>query len=103
MRVLVSVLGHSPVRHPLLSHWNEHRLPLMNLHTRRANKPATQELTRRHHMGVAKMKGGPRNKAIIFRIGLVARVLSVVALACSFTRERAPGASAAAPQSVQQL
>ena len=54
-------------------------------------------------MGVAKMKAGPRNKAMIFRIGLVALVLIAVALAFSFTQERATGASAAAPQSVQQL
>jgi len=54
-------------------------------------------------MGVGKMKGGRRNKAMIFRIGFVALVLIAVALAFSFTQERATGASAAAPQSVQQL
>jgi hypothetical protein len=54
-------------------------------------------------MGVANMKGGRRNKAMIFRIGLVAFVLVAVALAFSFTQERATGTSAAAPQSVQHL
>ena len=54
-------------------------------------------------MGVAKMEGKRRNKAMIFRLGLVALVLIAVALAFSFTQERATGASAAAPQSVQQL
>jgi hypothetical protein len=54
-------------------------------------------------MGVAKMEGKGRNKAMIFRLGLVALVLIAVALAFSFTQERATGASAAAPQSVQHL
>lgn len=54
-------------------------------------------------MGVDKMKGGRRNKAMIFRTGFVALVLIAVALAFSFTQERATGASAAAPQSIQKL
>jgi hypothetical protein len=54
-------------------------------------------------MGVGKKNGGQRNEAMIFRIGLVAVVLLAVALAFSFTQERATGASAAAPQSVQHL
>jgi hypothetical protein len=54
-------------------------------------------------MGVANLKGERRNKAMIFRIGLFALVLIAVALAFSFTQERATGASAAAPQSVQHL
>jgi hypothetical protein len=54
-------------------------------------------------MGVEKMKGGRRNKAMLFRIGFVALVLIAVALAFSFTQERATGASAAAPQTIQHL
>lgn len=53
-------------------------------------------------MGVA-MNGGRRSKAAIFRIGLAALVLLAVALAFSFTQERATGSSVAAPQSIQQL
>lgn len=54
-------------------------------------------------MSIAQMKGGQRNRAIIFRIGLVALVLIAVTSAFSFTQERATGASAAAPQSIQHL
>jgi hypothetical protein len=54
-------------------------------------------------MGVATSKGGRRIPAAIFRIGLVAIVLIAVALAFSFTQERATGASAAAPQTTLQL
>lgn len=54
-------------------------------------------------MGVATSKGGRRSKSVIFRIGLVAFVLIAVALAFSFTQERATTLSAAAPQTTQQF
>ena len=54
-------------------------------------------------MGVAKMNGGRRDKAIGYRIAVAALVMIGIALALSFTQGRATGASAAAPQSTQQL
>lgn len=54
-------------------------------------------------MGVVTSKGGRRTKTAIFRIGLVAFVLIAVALAFSFTQERATTLTAAAPQTSQQF
>jgi hypothetical protein len=53
-------------------------------------------------MGVAKREGRS-STATIFRIGFAALVLIAVALAFSFTQERATGLSAAAPQTIQHL